>query len=120
MIESRQNSGKGRIKLKFIDSSASDYDKEECENIEQKEALRNMHAIKPDGSVVTKLDAMLLIYEASGFTRVANFMRLPGVYQINVVAYRVWARIRFHLTFKPKRYAEVWGDNKIGSYKEKE
>ena len=117
MIEKRQKQGKGNIKLKFINSASSDYDSKQNKDIAQKEALRNMHAIKPDGTIITKFDAMLLIYEAAGLTRTAKFMRLPGVYQLNVAAYKVWARIRFHLTFKPKRYNEVWGENDIGTYK---
>ena len=76
-----------------------------------------MHAIKPDGTVVKEFDAMLLIYEAANLTRLVRLMRLPGVYQLNVLLYKVWARIRFHLTFEPKRYKEVWGDKEVGDYK---
>ena len=76
-----------------------------------------MHAIKPDGTVVTEFEAMLLIYEASNFPKIVKLMRMPGIYQLNVILYKVWARIRFHLTFKPSRYKEVWGDRNIGEYK---
>ena len=63
-----------------------------------------MHAITGDGKIITQYDAMLLIYEAAGLTRLARVLKLPGLYQLGVISYRVWARIRFHLTFKPYRY----------------
>ena len=119
LIEKRQNQGKSKFKLKFINSASSDYDAKQNKDIDQKEALRNMHAIKPDGEVITKFDAMLIIYEASGLTNLVKVLKLPGIYQLNVVLYKVWARIRFHLTMEPKRYYEVWGDQKVGSYKNK-
>ena len=52
LIEKKQKKT-GVIKLEFINSASKDYDPEKNNGIDQKEALRNMHAIRPDGKVIT-------------------------------------------------------------------
>ena len=79
LIEAKQKKS-GIIKLEFINSASKDYDAAENNGIDQKEALRNMHAIRPDGKVITQFEAMLLIYEAVGLERTVKVLRLPGVY----------------------------------------
>lgn len=100
----RKDSGSGRID--FVDIAAPDYDAGRNAGIDFETAMGEIHAILPDGSIVTKVEVFRRLYDAVGLGWLYAFTKNPTVGRAADAVYDVWARYRLPLTGRPD-FAEV-------------
>ena len=88
---------KGRGRIEFEDIAAPDWNPDQY-GITFDEAMGAMHAILPDGSIVTGVEAFRRGYAAVGRRWLLAWTTLPVCRQIADWAYRVFARNRYRIT----------------------
>jgi predicted DCC family thiol-disulfide oxidoreductase YuxK len=80
----------------FVDIAAGDFDPNE-HGVDLARARQVLH-VKVGGQMRTGVDAVISMWEAiPRYRRLAGLARLPGIYLILDVGYRIFARVRPHL-----------------------
>ncbi|HHP7244249.1 MAG TPA: thiol-disulfide oxidoreductase DCC family protein [Elainellaceae cyanobacterium] len=95
----RRDAGQGRIA--FVDISDENYDPEQHEGIDFESAMGQIHAVLPDGTVITDLEVFRRVYEILGIGWIYAPTRLPILRPIANAIYGIWAKWRLALTGRP-------------------
>eukprot|EP00184_Porphyridium_aerugineum_P003176 CAMPEP_0184695324 /NCGR_PEP_ID=MMETSP0313-20130426/2996_1 /TAXON_ID=2792 /ORGANISM="Porphyridium aerugineum, Strain SAG 1380-2" /LENGTH=221 /DNA_ID=CAMNT_0027153759 /DNA_START=210 /DNA_END=875 /DNA_ORIENTATION=+ len=85
-------------KIKFVDIHAADYKPEENCNVTYESAMKRIHAILPDGTVITGVQVFRKTYDAIGLSWVYAVTEIPFVGKIADKLYDVWADNRLRIT----------------------
>ena len=92
----RKDAGEGKVA--FVDIASDSYSPEDNANISYEEAMAKIHAILPDGSIVTNMEVFQRVYEVLGMGWVYSFIKIPLLGKIADYFYGIWAKLRLKLT----------------------
>ncbi len=85
---------RGAERIEFVDITSGDFDAVK-EQLDPKAIHRHMHAKTSDGSVVTGVNAFILVWEQlPAYRWLAKIIRWPPAHWVAEVGYRVFARVR--------------------------
>tara|TARA_Y100001968_G_scaffold191641_1_gene175568 strand:+ start:452 stop:850 length:399 start_codon:yes stop_codon:yes gene_type:complete len=87
--------------LKFIDINSSDFGLYFKHGINYKQAMEKIHALKSDGSLITDIQVFQEAYKLIGLGWIYAPTKLPIVDNLIESIYRLWAKYRLKLTFRP-------------------
>ncbi len=87
-----------RNKVVFVDIADDNYSPEENANINYEMAMDRIHAILPDGSIVTNIEVFRRVYEVLGMGWIYSFTKLPLLGKIADQIYFIWAKLRLKMT----------------------
>jgi len=87
--------------LYFVDIASEDYKPEDNEGIEWETAMSKIHAIMPDGTIVTGIETFRRLYEAVGLGWVYKVTSIPAVSRLADRVYDFWAEHRLPITGRP-------------------
>ena len=85
--------------LRFIDVSDINFDTAQV-GIPKEEMMRSIHAIKPDGSIVTGVEVLRLAYSAVGLGWISSATTWPILKPLCEWAYKYLARNRYQLSVR--------------------
>ncbi len=85
-----------RNRIMLVDISSPQFDAA-AYGLDASEVKKVLHAIVPDGTVVSGLDAIQEVYRAVGLSWVVAPLSWPGIRHISNLAYRLFARYRVTL-----------------------
>lgn len=88
----------GRGKVLFINIADENYSPEENEGISYETAMKNIHAILADGTVINNMEVFRRVYEILGMGWVYSFTKIPLIGSIVDKIYIIWANWRLKLT----------------------
>jgi len=91
----------GKGKIDFVDIAAPDYDPSKNMGLEFETVMATIHAILPDGTVVTGVEVFRRLYEAVGLGWVYAVTKNPTVGALAERVYNFWARYRMQVTGRP-------------------
>lgn len=95
----KRDEGKGNIC--FVDIASPDYKPEENENVTFEQSMERIHAIFPNGDIVTDIQAFKAFYEQVGLGWVYAATDIPLVANALNAVYGVWAKYRLPITGRP-------------------
>lgn len=95
----RRDSGKGAIE--FVDIADPSYDPSANGGISFEQAMERIHAVLPNGRVVTDIEVFRRAYEEVGLGWVYALTKVPAVEKAANALYDVWARYRLPITGRP-------------------
>jgi predicted DCC family thiol-disulfide oxidoreductase YuxK len=93
-----QQKDKGRKIVVFVDIADVNYSPEDNGGIDYETAMGRIHALLPDGRVVTNVETFRLVYEVLGMGWVYSPTKLPIIGAIADWVYGIWAKLRLPLT----------------------
>ena len=99
----------GRGLVAFVDIASDDYTPEANAGIDFETAMGRIHAILPDGTVVTNVEVFRRVYEILGMGWMYAITKVPVMGAIADALYGIWADKRLALTGRPS-LAEVVAD----------
>lgn len=108
MLMSRDG-GKGKID--FVDITSPTYDSTKHQGITYEQAMRRLHGILPDGTVVTSVEVLRRCYEAVGLGWLLAATKYYPFGSIANAAYELWAKNRLKITGRPE-LAEILDESK--------
>lgn len=85
----------------FVDVADPSYTPSLHANISYEQAMERIHAVLPDGTVVTNVEVFRRLYEQVGLGWVYSITRVPGVEAVANAVYDVWAKYRLPITGRP-------------------
>mmetsp|Transcript_20804 Transcript_20804/g.30225 ORF Transcript_20804/g.30225 Transcript_20804/m.30225 type:complete len:221 (-) Transcript_20804:1637-2299(-) len=88
----------GRGFISFVDISDENYDPAQNANVSWEKAMGRIHAVLPDGSVVTGVKVFQQTYDVIGLGWLFEATKLPLLGNIADGVYDVWAKYRLRLT----------------------
>mmetsp|Transcript_251 Transcript_251/g.799 ORF Transcript_251/g.799 Transcript_251/m.799 type:complete len:198 (-) Transcript_251:179-772(-) len=88
----------GRGIIDFVDIVDLGYSPEDNQGISFEEAMGRIHAILPDGRVITGVEVFREVYSALGMGWVYAITKVPGIGQLADSVYNLWADARLRLT----------------------
>lgn len=91
----------GRGKVTFVNIADDDYSPEKHANISYEQAMNRIHAILPDGTIVTNIEVFRQVYEILGMGWVYSFTKLPLLGTVANKIYELWAYWRLKMTGRP-------------------
>jgi predicted DCC family thiol-disulfide oxidoreductase YuxK len=91
----------GRGLIAFVDISDRNYSPGENGGIDFETAMGRIHAILPDGTIITNLEVFRRIYTLLGMGWMYSFTKLPILGAIADAVYSLWAKWRLPLTGRP-------------------
>ena len=91
----------GRGLVAFVDIADDNYTPEEHGGIDFETAMGRIHALLPDGTLITNIEVFRRVYETLGMGWVYSATKLPIVGSIVDVLYEIWADWRLTLTGRP-------------------
>jgi predicted DCC family thiol-disulfide oxidoreductase YuxK len=91
----------GRGKVAFVDIADDDYSPEDNANIDYEMAMSRIHAILPDGSIITNIEVFRKVYEILGMGWVYSFTKIPFLGRVANKIYGIWADWRLKMTGRP-------------------
>lgn len=91
----------GSGKIDFVDIASPEYSPDMNAGLSFEQAMGEIHAILPDGSVVTKVEVFRRLYEMVGLGWVYAITKLPGVGPAADAVYDLWAKYRLPITGRP-------------------
>ncbi|CAL5219281.1 g1083 [Coccomyxa viridis] len=91
----------GVNKIEFVDIDAPEYDPAKNAGISYEQGMANIHAILPDGRVVTNVEVFRRLYEAVGLGWVYAITKNPVIGRAAEWVYGVWAKFRLPITGRP-------------------
>ena len=94
-----RDAGTGAIA--FVDIAAPDYDPAAHGGVPFETAMATIHAVLPDGTLVTGVDVFRRLYDAVGLGWVYGFLSVPALKAAASWAYDKWAAARLPLTGRP-------------------
>ncbi|MEA5572336.1 DUF393 domain-containing protein [Calothrix sp. UHCC 0171] len=92
----RRDAGRGLVA--FVDIADINYNPEDNSGIDFETAMGRIHAILPDGSIITNVEVFRRIYETLGMGWVYAITKLPIIGFIAEKIYAIWADFRLALT----------------------
>jgi len=92
----RRDAGKGNIA--FVDISSPDYSPPDNQNISYEKAMERIHAVLPDGQVITDVEVFRRAYDEVGLGWIYALTRIPAVERAANVLYDIWAKYRLPIT----------------------
>lgn len=95
MLRSRSDARGGT--LQFVDIAAGDYDAVSC-GVDYETAMGQIHAIRPDGTIIQGVKVFREAYEAVGLGWVYSVTKVPGALWLADKIYGVWADRRLEWT----------------------
>jgi predicted DCC family thiol-disulfide oxidoreductase YuxK len=95
----QKDAGKGKVA--FVNIADEDYSPEENANIDYEQAMNRIHAILPNGAIVTNIEVFRRVYEILGMGWVYSFTKLPLLGTITNKMYELWAYWRLKMTGRP-------------------
>lgn len=93
-LRSRNAAGK----IEFVDIASPDFSPEDNQNISFEEAMGAIHAILPDGTVITNVEVFRRLYEAVGLGWLYAVTKVEPVGHLADAVYGVWAKYRMQIT----------------------
>lgn len=96
-----QKKDQGRGLVKLVDIADDNYEPSLHCNIDYKSAMGRIHAVLPDGTVLTDIEAFRYVYEVLGMGWVYAITKLPIVGKVANWLYSIWAKLRLPLTGRP-------------------
>lgn len=94
-VLARQDNGRGLIR--FVNIADPDYDPVSHMGISYDEAMETIHAIRPDGSVITGSDALRELFNAVGLGWATRISELPIIAKIVDIVYNFLSANRLSL-----------------------
>jgi predicted DCC family thiol-disulfide oxidoreductase YuxK len=94
----RKRAASSGDKIDFVDIASPDFSAEQNAGIEYETAMAKIHALKPDGQVLTGIAVFRELYEAVGLGWVYGFTANAGVERAANAVYDAWARYRTQIT----------------------
>mmetsp|Transcript_11395 Transcript_11395/g.41707 ORF Transcript_11395/g.41707 Transcript_11395/m.41707 type:complete len:127 (-) Transcript_11395:151-531(-) len=88
-------------KISFVDIADDNYDPETCAGITFAEAMEEIHAILPDGRIITGIEVFRRLYEAVGLGWIYAVTQYEPVEKLANQVYGIWAKYRLPITGKP-------------------
>lgn len=85
----------------FVDIAADDYSPEANAGIEWETAMESIHAVLPDGRVISGIAVFRELYEAVGLGWVYGFTKNKTVGALADRVYDFWAKYRLPVTGRP-------------------
>jgi len=92
---------KGAGKIDFVDIAAADYDPAKNMDLDFETVMKSIHAILPDGKVVSGIEVFRRLYDAVGLGWVYAITEVPAVGRLADRVYDFWARNRMAVTGRP-------------------
>ncbi|MDJ0842610.1 thiol-disulfide oxidoreductase DCC family protein [Crocosphaera sp.] len=96
-----QKKDQGRGLVKLVNIADDNYNSEQHCGIDYESAMGRIHAILPDGTILTDIEAFRYVYEVLGMGWVYAITKLPIVGKIANWLYGIWAKLRLPLTGRP-------------------
>ena len=96
-----QKTDNDRGLVNLVNIAEDNYDPDEHCGIDYKSAMGRIHAILPDGTIITDIEAFRYVYEVLGMGWVYAITKLPIVGKIANWLYSIWAKLRLPLTGRP-------------------
>ena len=87
--------------LKLIDINSSCFGQYVNYEITYKQAMERIHAIKNDGSIIKDIEVFQEAYALIGLGWIYAPTKLPIIDKLIELIYRLWAKNRLKLTFRP-------------------
>ena len=87
--------------LSFIDINTSDFSSDLKYGITYKQAMDRIHAMKSDGSVIKDIKVFQEAYSLIGLGWIYAPTKLPILDKFIEFIYRLWAKYRLKITFRP-------------------
>lgn len=87
--------------VEFVDIASPDYDAAAHGGVSFETAMLRIHAIMPDGEIVSGIDVFRRVYDALGMGWMYAWTQLPVVGQAAAAVYDMWAERRLALTGRP-------------------
>ena len=87
--------------LKFIDINSSNFGLEINYGITYKQAMERIHALKNDGSFIKDIEVFQEAYHLIGLGWIYAPTKLPIIDKLFEFIYRLWAKNRLNITFRP-------------------
>mmetsp|Transcript_1213 Transcript_1213/g.2827 ORF Transcript_1213/g.2827 Transcript_1213/m.2827 type:complete len:235 (+) Transcript_1213:2-706(+) len=100
-VDMLRNMDEGKGKIDFVDISAADYDPSKNMGLEFETVMQTIHAILPDGKVITGVEVFRRLYEAVGLGWVYAITKNPTVGALAERVYNFWAQYRMQITGRP-------------------
>lgn len=91
----------GVNKIEFVDIDAPEYDPGQNSGISYEQGMANIHAILPDGRVVTNVEVFRRLYEAVGLGWVYAITKNAVIGRAAEWVYGIWAKFRLPITGRP-------------------
>ncbi|MGJ3249173.1 MAG: thiol-disulfide oxidoreductase DCC family protein [Elainellaceae cyanobacterium] len=88
-------------RIAFVDIADENYDPEQHGGVDFETAMGRIHAVRPDGTVITDLEVFRQVYEILGMGWIYAPTRLPILRPIANAIYGIWAKWRLALTGRP-------------------
>tara|TARA_Y100001968_G_scaffold155193_1_gene141734 strand:- start:332 stop:724 length:393 start_codon:yes stop_codon:yes gene_type:complete len=87
--------------LSFIDINSSEFSLNSKYEITYKQAMKRIHALKRDGSVIKDINVFQEAYSLIGLGWIYAPTKLPILDKVFDFIYGFWAKYRLKLTFRP-------------------
>lgn len=65
----------------------------------RRDLLKTLHLFKPDGTVVTGLDANVYLWRQANCSRLVTLFDSPVIHNFASLLYRAWASVRFRVMY---------------------
>ena len=88
-------------KIAFVDIASPSYNPADNGNLSYEAAMRTIHAIKPDGTVIQGVTVFKELYERVGLGWVYAFLSIPPLRAAAEALYSAWAAARLPITGRP-------------------
>jgi len=95
----RRDEGVGKID--FVDISSTSYNPAENSDLTYEQAMGEIHAILPDGKVVTNVEVFRRLYEAVGLGWIYSITKIGPIGKAANWVYGIWAKYRLQVTGRP-------------------
>ncbi|WP_228060848.1 MULTISPECIES: thiol-disulfide oxidoreductase DCC family protein [unclassified Coleofasciculus] len=91
----------GRGKVMFVDIADDDYTPSLHGGVDFETAMRRIHAVLPDGTIIKNVEVFRRVYEILGMGWIYAATKLPVIGWIVDILYEIWADWRLALTGRP-------------------
>ncbi len=93
--------------VSFVDIADDDYTSSEHAGIGFETAMGKIHAVLPDGTVITNVEVFRRTYEILGIGWIYAITKVPAIEYLANLLYGIWADLRLSLTGRPHLAAIV-------------
>ena len=91
----------GRGLVAFVDIADANYNPQENGGVDFATAMGRIHALLPDGTIITNMEVFRRIYETLGMGWIYAGTKWPVIGPIVDKLYEIWADWRLNLTGRP-------------------
>ncbi|MEL4896651.1 thiol-disulfide oxidoreductase DCC family protein [Crocosphaera sp. Alani8] len=96
-----QKKDKKRGLVNLVDIADNNYNPDQHCGVDYETAMGRIHAILPDGTILTDIEAFRYVYEVLGMGWVYAVTKIPVVGKVANWVYGIWAKFRLSLTGRP-------------------